>query len=135
MNVYWKVGVAVWDTAYSFDQLFTYTSFEIVKAGCRVAVPFGWNNSKRMGMVMEVSETSEPLDARLKSVAFIMDDEPLLNEEQLELVRWMKETSFCTYSEPYFLLECRFRFIRGRSLQRKCLKQILQNRKAVCLHF
>ncbi len=99
MNVYWKVGVAVWDTAYSFDQLFTYTSFEIVKAGCRVAVPFGWNNSKRMGMVMEVSETSEPLDARLKSVAFIMDDEPLLNEEQLELVRWMKETSFCTYSD------------------------------------
>lgn len=99
MNVYWKVGVAVWDTAYSFDQLFTYTSFEIVKAGCRVAVPFGWNNSKRMGMVMEVSETSEPLDTRLKSVAFIMDDEPLLNEEQLELVRWMKETSFCTYSD------------------------------------
>lgn len=99
MNVYWKVGVAVWDTAYSFDQLFTYTSFEIVKPGCRVAVPFGWNNSKRMGMVMEVSETHEPLDTRLKSVSFIVDEEPLLNEEQLELVRWMKETSFCTYSD------------------------------------
>ena len=99
MNTYWKVGVAVWDTAYSFDQLFTYTSFESVEVGCRVAVPFGWNNAKRVGMVLTAEETSEPLDKRLKPVAFVMDSEPLLNHEQLELVHWLKETSFCTYSD------------------------------------
>lgn len=99
MNTYWKVSVAVWDTAYSFDQLFTYTSFETVKIGCRVAVPFGWNNSKRVGMVLDVEKTSEPLDSRIKPIIFVMDSEPLLNNEQLELIFWLKETTFCTYSD------------------------------------
>lgn len=99
MNTYWKIGVAVWDTAYSFDQLFTYTSFEPIQAGCRVAVPFGRNNAKRMGMVMAAKETNEPLDTRLKPVAFVMDKDPLLNREQLELVCWLKETTFCTFSD------------------------------------
>ncbi len=99
MNTYWKVSVAVWDTAYSFDRLFTYTSFEHVEVGCRVAVPFGWNNSKRVGMVLDAKETSEPLDSRIKPVAFVMDSESLLNEEQLELIFWLKENTFCTYSD------------------------------------
>ncbi len=99
MNTYWKVSVAVWDTAYSFDRLFTYTSFEPVEAGCRVAVPFGWNNSKRVGMVLGSEETSEPLDSRIKPVIFVMDNESLLNEEQLEFIFWLKENTFCTYSD------------------------------------
>lgn len=99
MNAYWKIGVAVWDTAYSFDQLFTYTSFVPVSAGCRVAVPFGRNNAKRVGMVMEAEETCETPDARIKPIAFVMDKEPLLDAEQLELVCWLKETTFCTYSD------------------------------------
>ena len=99
MNAYWKIEVAVWDTAYSFDQLFTYTSLEPVAEGCRVAVPFGRNNSKRVGLVMKAEETAEPLDVRLKPVSFVMDSVPLLDEEQLELVHWLKETTFCTYSD------------------------------------
>lgn len=99
MNTYWKVYVAVWDTAYSFDRLFTYTSFEAVDKGCRVAVPFGWNNSKRVGMVLDAEETSEPLDPNIKPIIFVMDKESLLNDEQLELIFWLKETSFCTYSD------------------------------------
>lgn len=99
MNTYWKVSVAVWDTAYSFDRLFTYTSFESVCVGCRVAVPFGFNNSKRVGMVLEAEETSGELDASVKPVIFVMDKEPLLNDEQLQLVHWLKEMTFCTYSD------------------------------------
>lgn len=99
MNTYWRVGVAVWDTAYSFDQLFTYTSFDSVEPGCRVAVPFGTSNARRVGMVLTVEEASDPMPKNLKPVAFVMDKEPLLNSEQLELVNWLKETSFCTYSE------------------------------------
>ena len=99
MNTYWKVSVAVWDTAYSFDRLFTYTSFESVQVGCRVAVPFGWNNSKRVGMVLAAEETSEELDPVIKPVIFVMDKEPLLNDEQLQLVHWLKEMTFCTYSD------------------------------------
>ncbi len=99
MNAYWKIEVAVWDTAYSFDQLFTYTSFEPVAAGCRVAVPFGWNNAKRVGMVMQAEVSTEPLDGRLKPIIFIMDEEPLLDAEQLDMVHWLKETTFCTYSD------------------------------------
>lgn len=99
MNTYWKVSVAVWDTAYSFDRLFTYTSFESVQIGCRVAVPFGYSNSKRVGMVLGFEETNEPLDPNIKPVLFVMDKEPLLNKEQIDLIFWLKETTFCTYSD------------------------------------
>ena len=99
MNTYWKVSVAVWDTAYSFDRLFTYTSFESVEIGCRAAVPFGFSNSKRVGMVLACEETNEPQDPHIKPILFVMDKEPLLNKEQIDLIFWLKETTFCTYSD------------------------------------
>ncbi len=99
MNTYWKVGVAVFDTAYSFDQLFTYTSFETIDAGCRVAVPFGRSNARRVGMVLACEKMMGVVDNELKPVLFVLDDEPLLNSEQLELINWLKENCFCTYSD------------------------------------
>ncbi len=97
MNTYWKLGVAVWDTSYSFDKLFTYTSSQYAAVGCRVAVPFGYGNSKRVGMVFSVEEATLSDREALKPVLFVMDKEPLLNKEQIDMVYWLKETSFCTY--------------------------------------
>ncbi len=105
MFTYRKVGVAVWDTAYCFDKLFTYASFEPVEPGCRVAVPFGAGNTKRVGMVLTVSDETEDdgetgvIEQGFKPVSFVMDKEPLLNKEQLELVYRLRDAAFCTYCD------------------------------------
>jgi primosomal protein N' (replication factor Y) len=52
-------------------------------------------------MVMELGE--EDGSAKLKTVASLVDQEPLLNAEMLALVRYLKETTFCGYYDavPY----------------------------------
>ena len=75
---------AVSGTAYSFDMLFSYTVPEHMKLkrGCRVLVPFGRGNTRRIGVVMRLSEGSS---VRLKPVAAQIDEEPVVSEELLRL--------------------------------------------------
>lgn len=96
------VGVAVDKAAFSFDKLFTYrVPQEIsdkIKCGCRVIVPFGASNRKRQGLVLEISELSESAKT-LKPISALLDDEPILKDEQITLVKYLKNTTFCTYYE------------------------------------
>ncbi len=48
----WCVGVAVNAASYSFDRLFSYVSTKEILPGCRVVVPFGKGNAKRVGIVL-----------------------------------------------------------------------------------
>jgi primosomal protein N' (replication factor Y) (superfamily II helicase) len=57
------------------------------QAGCRVVVPFG--SRQRVGVVVETATTSEVSDARLKPVAAVRDDAPLLRADWLELMRFL----------------------------------------------
>lgn len=89
--------VAVDQTSFHFDKLYSYRlpfSVGSVTRGCRVLVPFGGGNRKRQGLVVEITqqETSRPL----KPVAAVLDPEPLVSEEMLELALWMQERIFCT---------------------------------------
>lgn len=56
--------IAVSGTAYSFDMLFSYAVPEQfagrIACGCRVLVPFGRANKRRIGVVMELSEETSP---------------------------------------------------------------------------
>ncbi len=89
------VGVAIEQTAYHFDKLYSYTADATrVKRGCRVLVPFGKGNRYRQGVVMTVNETDDA--ARLKPIAEVLDEQPLLSDELLDLALWMKERTFCT---------------------------------------
>lgn len=88
--------VAVSGTAYSFDMLFSYSvpeSFS-VKSGCRVLVPFGRGNTRRIGAVMKISSGST---SGLKKVISVIDDNPVLSEEMIELVFYLHDNTFCTY--------------------------------------
>ena len=67
-----------------------------VKAGCRVTVPFGAGNRTRLGMVMKVEGITPPPE-KIKAVASLVDQAPLLDQELLELVEWLHETTFCGY--------------------------------------
>lgn len=87
---------AVSGTAYSFDMLFSYTVPEHMrlKAGCRVLVPFGKGNKRRIGVVMRLSEGGS---ARLKPITAQIDDEPVVSGELMELAEYLREHTFCTY--------------------------------------
>ncbi len=93
--------VAVEAAAFSFDKEFDYIIPEelensVVK-GCRVTVPFGMGNKKRLGIIFDVADKSE--GTKLKKISEVLDDKSLLSEEMIELARWIKDRTFCTLYE------------------------------------
>lgn len=91
-------AVAVENSAFSFDIPFSYiTEDEKCVPGCRVLVPFGKGNRCRQGIVLSVSEYNGV--EKLKKVSQVIDGFPVLNDEMLKLVGWLKDRTFCTYFE------------------------------------
>ena len=99
MQTYLVASVAVDKASVSFDKLYDYKIpekfSEIVKKGVRVIVPFGHGNKKRTAMVMDV-RSSENI-VKLKSIDTVLDKEPVLNDEALRLVNFLKNRTFCSY--------------------------------------
>ncbi len=93
--------VAVETAVYTFDKAFDYAIPEEMEAsaqrGCRVTVPFGRSNKKCVGIIFDISDTTE--SARPKKILDVLDEGPLLNDEMLELAVWIKERTFCTLYE------------------------------------
>ena len=93
--------VAVENAAYSFDDAFDYAIPDALRAdvqpGVRVLVPFGNGNKKRQGFVFALRENSSA--KKLKSIAEVLDEAPLLNNELLRLAVFLKEQTFCTLFE------------------------------------
>lgn len=93
--------VAVEKTAYHFDTAYSYRIpdklAEKAKPGCRVTVPFG-NSKKRQGMILSVGGEM-PKDAKLKPISEVLDESPVLNDEGIRLVYFLKERTFCTLFE------------------------------------
>ncbi len=94
-------AVAVHSAAYAFDKPFHYLlPLELYRQhleGCRVIVPFGRGNQKRVGLVLSVSLSMGETRKGLKPVLSVADSEPILNEEQLLLMHWLRDNTFCTY--------------------------------------
>ena len=96
--------VAVEGLVYHFDAPYSYKiPFELepyAVPGCRVMVPFGNGNRKKQGLILSVKPLFEADDNfKLKSIASVIDDKPMFNEEMLELVTRLKENTFCTLFE------------------------------------
>lgn len=94
--------VAVEGLVYHIDAPFTYLipeNFEVSK-GCRVLVPFGNGNRKKQGFVLNIKSRSEIDESiKLKSIVAVLDEVPLLDDEMLSLVTYLKENTFCTLFE------------------------------------
>lgn len=98
MTVGKVAAVAVENSAFSFDKPFSYLlGDEVCLPGCRVLVPFGRGNKCRQGVVLSVSEYNG--EEKLKKISQVIDKSPVLNDEMLKLVEWLKERTFCTYFE------------------------------------
>ena len=93
--------VAVEAAAFTFDKAFDYIippELEYAaKKGCRVTVPFGTVNKKRLGIIFDVTDSTE--GKKLKKISEVLDESPLLSDEMLELAEWIKERTFCTLYE------------------------------------
>ena len=83
--------------AYPVDRPFDYKIPDIWQAivvpGIRVKVPFGPRNV--LGFVVEVTNDSDFEQSKLKSVAQLLDIEPVLTKEMLELSKWLKTQTIC----------------------------------------
>ncbi len=90
--------IAVENTTYSFDRLFTYAVPEFLcgKAvtGVRVIVPFGRGNKKRQGIILALEHGK--LD-NLKYIISVTDESPVISNELAKLAVFMKEHYFCTF--------------------------------------
>ncbi len=88
--------------AQKIDKTFTYsipnTLIDKVKVGIRVLVPFG--RQMLEGFVLEISNNEE-LDYEIKEIKEVIDDEPVINSEMLELGNFISKNTFtnliCAY--------------------------------------
>ena len=95
--------IAVDKASFGFDKLFDYAvpaeMEEKIKTGCRVMVPFGAGGQKRQGMVFELSDGFDGDPKKLKSIAFLLDEEPVVSEELTELAKYLAVHTFCPLFE------------------------------------
>ncbi len=98
--------IVVEKTTYAFDKPFHYLvpigMEEKIHPGCRVLVPFGNGNRKRQGLVLALS--TQTLDKPLKEITSLIDESPLLNEEQQKLLAFLHDSTFCTYYDALRVL-------------------------------
>ena len=89
--------VAVQAATYAIDKAYDYLVPETLETqvGCRVLVPFGRGN--RLSEAVILSQRQEVPDKPLKAVRSLLDEEPILTEQELRLVLWMTRRYFCTF--------------------------------------
>ncbi|WP_102692712.1 primosomal protein N' [Rummeliibacillus pycnus] len=87
------VDVSAYPVDRPFDYLVPVELRELVEVGCRVKVPFGPRNV--LGFITALQEqTDVPVD-KIKPIAKVLDIEPVLTEEMLELAKWMTVHTLC----------------------------------------
>ena len=81
--------VVVENASYSFDIPFSYRvpgrMEGQIRPGCRVLVPFGRSNRSKQGLVLHL-QLQDPQSQQLKPIKMLLDQKPLLGEEQLWLL-------------------------------------------------
>lgn len=89
---------------FSFDKKYSYVIPERLadkaKAGSRVLVPFGRSSKRSVGLILSVKAVDRT-DQRLKQLSAVIDEQPLIGEEMLSMIEWLRETTFCTYYDAY----------------------------------
>ena len=93
--------VAVSAAPYSIDKPYDYLIpaplAERAVPGVRVTVPFGKGNRTSEGIILAVG-TGEKTPA-LKPLGGLLDAEPVLNREGIQMALWMRSRYFCTLFE------------------------------------
>ena len=70
---------------------------EVVQPGMRVAVPFG--SRREVGVVVGLSETCDLEPKKVRKIATVLDDEPVIDGALLDLTRWIAGYYGCSWGE------------------------------------
>lgn len=95
-------GIIINSTSNKLDKLFTYKIPDKLQEnsilGYRVIIPFGKSNKKTEGFVIELFDENNS-GANIKEVIEAIEDYPMLNKDDIELIRKMRDKYLCTYME------------------------------------
>ena len=80
----------------SFDYVIPSHLENIIKVGYRVHIPFG--NMKRMGFVVKIKDDTNYSTSKLKSIIDTIDIYPVLNEEFIDIAKFIAENNFSFYA-------------------------------------
>jgi len=94
---------SVWSTDRMYDYLVPENLSESSKPGMYVEVPFGKGNRPVPALIMSVSEEIESTYP-LKDILRIIDPYPVLNEDQIALMDFIRFRYTCTYADVLKLL-------------------------------
>ena len=98
-------AVAVSSTSFGYDKRYQYIiPLEMenkIDVGIRVLVPFGKGNRKKIAVIIRIDEVTNEDLSKFKPISSIIDDESLLNEEMLDLIIWIRNTTLCTYFDAF----------------------------------
>ncbi|MBO4926848.1 MAG: primosomal protein N' [Clostridiales bacterium] len=86
----------VWQTNKVFDYIVPEDLLPKIRIGQYVRVPFGKGNRTNVALVLLLKESSQS-SVKLKSIESLVEEEPVLNEEQLEILKFVVKRYACTY--------------------------------------
>ncbi|MBP5491755.1 MAG: primosomal protein N' [Clostridiales bacterium] len=94
---------SVWQTNKVFDYNVPESLIDQVRVGQYVRVPFGNGNRPCVALILELAEKSES-KYKCKDLDAIVEQDPVLNEEQLELLRFVTKRYASTYGSAMHLM-------------------------------
>ena len=72
-----------------YDYLLPDELRESASPGMRVLIPFGAGNRRIEGIILALGQGQR--NAKLKAVIALLDDNPVLDSESIQLALWMRE--------------------------------------------
>ena len=129
------VGVVIESALPSFDKIYSYSVPDCMKnrdlVGCRVRVPFGRSDRKLVGLIISLGGTNDL--GKIKPVLSVLDDEPILDEEGISLLSYLRETTFCTWFDALrALIPAGLAYVpRGDDVKRRISDGLTKSARAV----
>ena len=87
----------------SLGRIYHYLAGDDVKIGARVLVPFGGNNKTCEGYCVGFVDKTD-YDGELKQIKSIIDRQPILSGERLELAEYISKTCLVSMAQALRLL-------------------------------
>lgn len=87
------VNVPSSNTDQFYDYIIPNEFTDFAKVGSRVKVPFGNGDRVIMGFILEINNFTD--NNNLKEIIEVIDYEPVLNSEQIEIAKFIKDDAVC----------------------------------------